>query len=129
MKATEILRALGLITILLCSVYVGAQVSVLTQHNDNSRSGQNLNETILNTSNVNVSNFGKVFFRTVDGDVYAQPLLVSNLAIQGQTRNVLYVVTEHNSAFAFDADDPVATAPLWQVNVGTSVPAQDICNV
>jgi hypothetical protein len=129
MKTKNISRALGLITILLCSVCAGAQVSVLTQHNDNSRSGQNLNETTLNTSNVNVSNFGKVFFRTVDGDIYAQPLLVSNLAIQGQTRNVLYVATEHNSVFAFDADDPVATAPLWQVNVGTSVPAQDICNV
>ena len=106
-----------------------AQVSVLTQHNDNSRTGQNLNETYLNTSNVNVSNFGMIFSRTVDGYIYAQPLYVPNLNIQGQTQNVVFVATEHNSVFAFDADDPSANAPLWQVNLGTSVPSQDICLV
>ena len=106
-----------------------AQVSVLTQHNDNSRTGQNLNETYLNTSNVNVSNFGMIFSRTVDGYIYAQPLYVPNLNIQGQTHNVVYIATEHNSVFAFDADDPSASAPLWQVNLGTSVPSQDICLV
>ena len=116
--------------ILLLSIYGVAQVSVLTQHNDNSRTGQNLNETYLNTSNVNVSSFGKLFSRSVDGYVYAQPLYVPNLTINGQTHNVVYVATEHNSVYAFDADDPSASTPLWQVDqttLGTSVPSQDIC--
>src|SRR5271166_5328185 len=109
-----------------CSI---GQVSVLTQHNDNGRTGQNLNETVLNINNVNVSNFGKLFFRTVDQNVYAQPLYVPNLNIAGQTRNVLYVATEANSVYAFDADDPLANAPLWRVNLGTPVPSQDVCAV
>ncbi len=103
------------------------QVSVLTQHNDNARTGQNLNETTLNTSNVNQSTFGKLFWRTVDGFIYAQPLYVPGLTIQGATHNVVYVATQHNSVYAFDADDPNAPAPLWQVNLGTPVPMQDIC--
>ena len=104
-----------------------AQVSVLTQHNDLARTGQNLSESILNTSNVNVASFGKLFWRTVDGYVYAQPLYVSNLLVGGKTRNVLYVATEHNSVYAFDADDPAQAVPLWHVNLGTPVPSQDIC--
>ena len=106
-----------------------AQVSVLTQHNDNSRTGQNLNETILNTSNVNASNFGKLFARQVDGNIFAQPLYVPSLTIGGKTRNVVYVATAHNTVFAFDADDPAASSPLWAVNLGNSVPSQDICNI
>jgi IPT/TIG domain len=104
-----------------------AQVSVLTQHNDNARTGQNLNETLLNTTNVNVSGFGKLFWRTIDGQPFAQPLYVSGLSIGGKTRNVVYVATEHNSVYAFDADDPNQALPLWQVNLGTPVPSQDIC--
>src|ERR1700722_1202680 len=103
------------------------QVSVLTQHNDNARTGQNLSETVLNTSNVNQSTFSKLFWRTIDGFVNAQPLYVPGLNIQGATHNVVYVATEHNSVYAFDADDPNAAAPLWQVNLGTSVPMEDIC--
>ena len=103
------------------------QVSVLTQHNDAARTGQNLSEMTLNTSNVNQSTFGKLFYRTVDGFIYAQPLYVPGLTIQGTTHNVVYVATEHNSVFAFDADNPNEPAPLWQVNLGTSVPMEDIC--
>ena len=74
-----------------------SQVSVLTQHNDNSRTGQNLQETILNTSTVNVHNFGKLFSLPVDGNIYVQPLYVPNLTIGGTTRNVVYVATAQNS--------------------------------
>ena len=118
----------SLLTLTLFSAILGVgQVSVLTQHNDNARTGQNLNETVLNTSNVNQSSFGKLFWRTVDGFINAQPLYVPGLTIQGATHNVVYVATQHNSVYAFDADDPNASAPLWQVNLGTSVPSEDIC--
>ncbi|HTM89353.1 MAG TPA: IPT/TIG domain-containing protein [Terriglobales bacterium] len=113
-----------------CVVIAGiasGQVSVLTQHNDVARTGQNPNETILNTSNVNVSQFGKLFFRAVDGEIYAQPLYVPSLTLGGRTRNVVYVATENNSVYAFDADDPNASVPLWRVNLGTPVPSSDIC--
>jgi hypothetical protein len=106
-----------------------SQTSILMQHNDLGRTGQNLNETILNTTNVNVNSFGKLFSRDVDGYIYAQPLYVPNLSIQGQVRNVVYVATMHNSVYAFDADDPSASAPLWKINIGTPVPSNDICSV
>jgi len=106
-----------------------SQVAVTTQHNDVGRTGQNLSETVLNTSNVNVNTFGKLFSLQVDGQIYAQPLYLPNLDIQGTTRNVVYVATEHNSVYAFDADNASQGAPLWQVNLGASVPSQDICTV
>ena len=103
-----------------------SQVAVTTHHNDTSRTGQNLGETILNTSNVNVNTFGKLFSRTVDGQIYAQPLYVPNLSLDGTTRNVVYVATQNDSVYAFDADAPAASSPLWQVNFGTPVPSTDV---
>src|SRR5467141_2190480 len=79
-------------------------VSVLTQHNDNTRAGWNDNETALTTSNVNVQQFGKLFTLTVDGEVYAQPLVVGRVAIGGG-HNVVYVATVNNTVYAFDADN------------------------
>ena len=97
-----------------------AQVSVLTQHNNNSRTGANLNETILTTANVNVSTFGKVFSMPVDGFVYAQPLYLHNVSLPNLgTHNVLFVATAHDSVYAFDAD---TGAQLWKVSLGTPVP-------
>ncbi len=99
------------------------QVSVLTAQYDNNRSAANLNETLLNTSNVNEAQFGRLFSRSLDGYLYAQPLYVPNVAIPGQgTHNIVYVATLHNTVAAFDADDPSQATPFWQVNLGPTVP-------
>lgn len=90
-------------------------IAVLTHHNDNGRTGTNLNETTLTTANVNPQKFGKLFDRQVDGQIYAQILYVSNVNIPNKgTHNVVYVATMHNSVYAFDADDHNATEPLWK---------------
>ena len=103
---------------LLLPITVLAQTTVLTHHNDNNRTGANLGETILNTSNVNASQFGKLFSLPVDGQVYTQPLYVPNVAIPSQgTHNVLYVGTENDTLYAFDAD--MGGSPLWQKSLGT----------
>src|SRR6266487_6222330 len=90
-------------------------IAVTTHHNDNGRTGANLNETTLTTANVNPQKFGKLFDRQVDGQIYAQILYVSNVNIPDKgTHNVVYVATMHNSVYAFDADDHNATEPLWK---------------
>ena len=114
------------LAVILAALQAHGQVSVLTQHNDNSRTGQNLQETALTTSTVNVSNFGKLFALPVDSNIYVQPLYVPNLTIGSTTHNVVYVATAQNSVYAFDADSG-NTTPLWVVSLGTPVPAQDIC--
>jgi outer membrane protein assembly factor BamB len=89
-------------------------VQVLTYHNDPARTGQNLQEKLLNPDTVNTSRFGKVGFFPTDGLVDAQPLYVSNLILEGEPRNVVFVATEHDSVYAFDAD---TLATLWQTTV------------
>jgi Abnormal spindle-like microcephaly-assoc'd, ASPM-SPD-2-Hydin len=119
--------------ILTCGLVIGGsagiangQVAVTTHHNDSGRTGQNLTEPVLNTSNVNVNTFGKLFSRAVDGQIYAQPLYVPDLSVAGQIRNVVYVATQNDTVYAFDADDPTASLPLWHVNFGTPVPSTDV---
>jgi hypothetical protein len=85
---------------------------VLTYHNDLSRTGQNLKETILTPSNVNSTRFGLLFTMSVDSTVDAQPLYVSSLTISGVSHNVIYTATENDSVYAFDAD---TGAQLWKV--------------
>src|SRR5215467_139286 len=81
-----------------------APINVLTQRYSNSRNTVNTAETVLNTSNVNDNSFGKLFQLPVDGHIYTQPLIVTNLAINGGTHNVVYIATMNNSVYAFDAD-------------------------
>jgi hypothetical protein len=104
---------------------MAAAHDVLTYHTDIARTGQNLNETTLTPANVAASTFGKVGFFSVDGKVDAQPLYVGSLAIAGGTHNVLYVVTEHDSVFALDAD---SGATLWQTRTLSSgeTPSDDL---
>lgn len=126
----DFVRTLQILSVLLllASPIAASAVNVLTQHNDTFRTGANLSESVLTVSNVGSSQFGKLFSRAVDGQIYAQPLYVSGLTISGKLRNVLYVATEHNSVYAFDADDPAASTALWQVNLGSSVPIGDFSN-
>jgi len=101
--------------------------AVTTNRYDNARSGSNLQETTLTAANVNATQFGLLFSRVVDGQIYAQPLYVGGLTMpDAKVHNVVYVATEHNTAYAFDADDAAATAPLWSLNVGT--PATNSCD-
>ncbi len=92
-----------------------SQTDVLTWHNDNARTGQNLSETILTPAKVNSAGFGKLFEVKLDGKVDAQPLYVSALSIPGQgTHNVVFAATEHDTVYAFDADTGTI---LWQVSL------------
>jgi hypothetical protein len=93
--------------LLTVTVAAGA-TDVLTYHNDNARTGQNLSEAILTPAAVGTSRFGLLRVLLVDGLVDAQPLVVSNLGVGGKTRNVLFVATEHGSVYSFDADDGTA---------------------
>ena len=95
-----------------------SSTDVITYHYDNQRTGQNLNEVTLTPANVNSSKFGKLGEFAVDGKVDAQPLYLSNLMIGGQKRNVLYVVTEHGSVYAFDADsiNGTTSTSLWKTS-------------
>jgi hypothetical protein len=96
-----------------------AQVDVLTQHNDNARTGVNLHETELTPANVNKAQFGMLFKRVVDDQLYTQPLVVTGVKVGGGTHDVVYVTTVNNSVYAFDANDAEASEPLWHVNFGT----------
>ena len=93
-------------------------VSVLSYHNDDLRDGANTNETTLTLSNVNSQQFGKKYVFPVDGQIYAQPLYVPNLTIDGTSHNTVFVATENDTVYAFDADG-LSGSPLWQNHLGT----------
>lgn len=98
--------------------------SVLTFHNNDARDGVNPNETTLNLSNVNQAQFGKLFALPVDGQVYAQPLYVPNLPVAGVQHNVVFVATENDTIYAFDADG-LSDSPLWRKHLGTPLQVND----
>ncbi len=95
-------------------------IDVLTHHNDVGRSGANLAETVLTAENVSSGTFGKLFSIPVDALIYAQPLYISQLGINGGTHNVLVVATSSNSVYAFDAD---TAAVLWHATLGPPTPS------
>jgi hypothetical protein len=101
-------------------------IHVPTNRYSNARLGVNLSETRLTVGTVNDAAFGKIFSRSVDGDLYAQPLIVSQMAICGTTRNVVFLATTRNTVYAYDADDPEACLPLWTRNLGNPVPRDDV---
>ena len=90
-------------------------LGVYTNHNDNARTGQNLQEYGLTSATVTPSTFGQLFSCPVDGYVYAQPLWVASLNFGGTTHNVAFIATEHDSVYAFDADSQNCIQ-LWQKN-------------
>ena len=112
----DVHRSFG-VFVLFCTVVMPAfgQTSVLMQHNDNARTGQNTSETILDTTNVNVSQFGKLFAMPSDGQVYAQPLYVPGVTINGGVHNLVVLATENDSVYAYDADS--SGAPLWKASM------------
>lgn len=124
------LSVLAALAALVTSPRVFAQV--LTSQYNNARTGANLHETILTPANVNANQFGAVFTFPLDGAVYGEPLYIPNLEIPAQgTHNVVFVATEHDSVYAFDADGK-SRMPLWKVsftNAGagvTTVPGWDV---
>jgi hypothetical protein len=104
------------------AVSIGAPVTVPMSQYDFGRTGANLQESILNPSNVDATHFGKLFSRRVDDSIYALPLIVPDLDITGQRHNVLFVATMGNTVYAFDGDDPAQSEPLWFRNLGTPGP-------
>jgi hypothetical protein len=120
--------------LLACAVPLTAQVSVTTYQYDNARAGANLDERILTPRTVSPTQFGRLFRQPVDGSVYAQPLYLPNVRIEGMgMHNVVYIATEHDSVYAFDADDNqgINASPLWHTsfidpaNGITAVPSRD----
>ena len=103
--------------LLLASLLVASlDAQITTSQYDNARTGVNTHEAVLNPHNVDVKRFGRVFRLSVDGDIYAQPLYLPSLAIPGKGKHdVVFVATEHNSVYAFDAAG-APREPLWKVN-------------
>ncbi|HEY3862876.1 MAG TPA: hypothetical protein VGO59_13410 [Verrucomicrobiae bacterium] len=102
-------------------------MAVLTQHNDNYRTGMNLQETILNVNNVNQNAFGSVGTLPIDDVIYAQPLVMTNVAVPGAGKhNLVYVVTASDSVYAYDADNVQSPNLYWKVSFLSSNAASNV---
>jgi hypothetical protein len=123
-------RVIGAVILIAAIAACQAQVNVVTYHYDNARNGQNLHETTLTPTLVQQSTFGKLFAQPVDGQIYAEPLVLANVKISGQgTHTVVYVVTENDSVYAFDGNSNTGNNanPLWHTSFIN--PAQGITTV
>lgn len=108
---------------------VQSSLNYTTWKNDNLRTGQQNTETYLQSGNVNSTHFGVLFSNTVDGRIFAQPLYMANLSLAGGKHNVVFVATEHDSVYAFDAD--TSGSPFWHVSLipaGASTVPQPLVN-
>lgn len=109
------------ILFLLFAVLLPAQ-DIWTANGGQDRTNAYAAESRLRANNLSRESFGKLFTRTVDGQIYAQPLIARGLEIEGAKRDVVFVATMHNSVYAFDARDPRANEPLWRVHLGRPLP-------
>src|SRR5438034_303529 len=114
-KSSETFGLAVLLAFATVSFASAQSTDVLTYHNDNGKTGQQLHEEILTSANVNAAHFGKLWVLDVDGKVDAQPLYAAGVPISGKgLRNVLFVATEHDSVYAFDGD---STNVFWRVSL------------
>jgi uncharacterized protein (TIGR03437 family) len=123
---------LVLLFVLSLSFGANAQVGVTTYRNNLARSGENLAEAILTPGNVNQAQFGKILSRPVDGQIYAQPLYLPSVTIPGKgVHNVVFVATQHDSVYAFDADSGAGPngPPLWQVSLANAAAGETTAGV
>ena len=119
-RSTPVFQALLFSALMLLVPLFAPAQNVLTYHNDISRDGQDLKETTLTLTNVNSTKFGKRFTLSLDGEPFSQPLYVANVAVSGQgTHNVVYITTENDSVYAFDAGGS-PTTPLWHTSFLTN---------
>jgi hypothetical protein len=125
------IRCLALSVLFVVAPYARGQAQMTTSQYNNARTGENPSETTLTPNNVNPRTFGKLFSLQVSGDVYAQPLYLAGLEIPGKGKHdVLFVATEHDSVYAFDANKKAP--PLWRVDFAdaskqvTPIPGQDL---
>lgn len=125
-SARQTISAMSLPVLFLFGWTAVAQISVSTQHYDIGRTGANTSETILTPADVNTQQFGKLFSQPVDGYVYAQPLYVPGVVMgtgtpqAGTRHNVVFVATENDSVYAFDADTNSTSStisPLWKITL------------
>lgn len=123
MKVSLLLGALCI------AAYGSAQTDVLTQHNDNYRTGAVLTETQLTHARVQSGAFRLVGRLPVDGQVYAQPLVVSGVklgvSLNGPLQDLVIIGTANDSVYCFDAKT-ISEKPIWRTNLGNPVPYEDV---